>query len=181
LLNDTIATQLVPAFRSDHSLVPLLWQGTKASGDRKPLDEKALQTAIYGQLMPMLRKQSVVGAREPEVFDAKKPDARVSYFLDSGMSVDIPVEIKWAGHADVWTAGESQVLKKYMQDPRVRHAIYIVGWAGLGAQQITNGPNGEKPSKATEFEQQLQTVIDSRLEGLDKSIVVHVIDASVLD
>jgi hypothetical protein len=181
LLNETVATQLVSAFRSDHSLVPLLWQGTKASGDRKPLDEKALQTAIYGQLMPMLAKQRVVGAREPEIFDAKKPDARISYLLDSGISVDIPVEIKWAGHADVWTASEGQVLKKYMQDPRVQHAIYIVGWAGLGAQKIVTGPNGERPSGAIEFRQQLQAVTDNRLVGLGKSIVVHVIDASVLD
>lgn len=181
LLNETIATQLMPAFRSDHSLVPLLWQGTKASGYRKPLDEKALQTAIYGQLMPMLAKQRVVGAREPEVFDAKKPDTRISYLLDSGVRVDIPVEIKWAGHANVWVATEDQVLKKYMQDPRVQHAIYIVGWAGLETHRIAIGPNGEKPSGAAEFEQQLQAVTDSRLAGLGKSIVVHVIDASVLD
>ncbi|HDR8934500.1 NACHT domain-containing protein [Burkholderia vietnamiensis] len=181
VLNETIATGLVPAFRSDHSLVPLLWEGTKVSGDRKPLDEKALQTAIYGQLMPMLAKQPVVGAREPEVFDAKKPDARISYLLDSGMRVDIPIEIKWAGHADVWDATDGQVLRKYMQDPRIRHAVYIVGWAGAGAQRVKRGPNGEEPSSAAEFAQQLQNVTDGRLDGTGKSVVVHVIDASVLD
>jgi hypothetical protein len=181
LLNETIATQLVPAFRSDHSLVPLLWEGTKAAGDRKPLDEKALQTAIYGQLMPMLAEQLVVGAREPEVFDAKKPDARISYLLDSGMRVDVPIEVKWARHADVWDAMDGQVLRKYMQDPRIRHAVYIVGWAGAGVQYIKRGPNGEEPSSAIELERQLQDVTNARLDGTGKSIVVHVIDASVLD
>ncbi|KUZ72196.1 hypothetical protein WI36_17295 [Burkholderia ubonensis] len=179
LLNETIASQLVPAFRSDHSLAPLLWEGTKTAGDRKPRDEKALQTAIYGQLMPMLGKQPVVGAREPEVFDAKKPDARISYLLDSGIRVDIPIEVKWAWHSDVWDATEGQVLRKYMQDPRVRHAIYIVGWAGM--QRIKTGPNDEVPSSAIEFEKQLQDVTNARLKSTGKSIIVHVVDAGVLD
>lgn len=169
------------AFCSDHSLVPLLWQGTKTAGDRKPLDEKAFQTAVYGQLIPMLAKQPIVGAREPEVFDAKKPDMRISYLLDSGVKIDIPIEIKWAGHAEVWDATDSQILTKYMQDPHVRPAIYIVGWARLGIQNIKIGPNGEKPLSAIEFERQLQDVTDARLRGTGKSIVVHVIDTSILD
>lgn len=179
LLNEMIASELVPAFRSDHSLVPLLWEGTKSAGDRKPRDEKALQTAIYGQLMPMLAKQPVVGAREPEVFDAKKPDARISYFLDSGLRIDVPIEVKWAWHSDVWDATEGQVLTKYMQDPRVRHAIYIVGWAGI--QRVKIGPNGQEPISPIEFKNQLQDVTNARLDGTGKSITVHVVDANVLD
>ncbi|SAL43019.1 LysR family transcriptional regulator [Caballeronia sordidicola] len=58
----------------------------------------------------MLAKQPIVGAREPEVFDAKKPDMRISYLLDSGVKIDIPIEIKWAGHAEVWDATDSQIL-----------------------------------------------------------------------
>ncbi|WP_175762451.1 NACHT domain-containing protein [Burkholderia anthina] len=179
LLNEMIASELVPTFRSDHSLVPLLWEGTKSAGDRKPRDEKALQTAIYGQLMLLLARHPVAGAREPEVFDAKKPDARISYFLDSGLRIDIPIEIKWAWHSEVWDAPGGQVLTKYMQDPRIRHAVYIVGWAGRLC--VKTGPNGEDPLSPIEFECQLQEVTNARLAGTGKSISVHVVDASVLD
>ncbi|MGU7776311.1 hypothetical protein ACV229_39930 [Burkholderia sp. MR1-5-21] len=68
-----------------------------------------------------------------------------------------------------------------MQDPRTRHAVYIVGWVGAGAQRIKRGPDGEEPSSAIELEQQLQNVTNARLDGTGKYVVVHVIDASVLD
>jgi hypothetical protein len=174
-----ITRHLIPAFRSDYNLVPLLWDGTKASGDRKHRDEKALQTAIYGQLIPVVREQRIIGAREPEVMDAKKPDIRLSYILDPGHPVDIPMEIKWADNDEVWEATEGQVLKKYMQDPRVRYGIYLVAWAG--PDRVKAGPNGERPATPEMFERQLQSNTDLQLVGKGKSIAVHVVDASVLD
>lgn len=179
LLNEVIAQQLIPAFRSDYNLVPLLWKGTKGSGHRKHRDEKALQTAIYGQLMPMVRNRRIIGAREPEILDAKKPDIRLSYILHSGVLIDVPVEIKWADNHELWDATEGQVLKKYMQDPRVRHGIYLVGWTGPAAVKV--GPNGEKPTTVEMLQSQLQQITDRRLAGTKKTITVHVIDASVPD
>lgn len=181
LLNETISTTLVPAFRSDHSLIPVLWDGTKAANNREPRDEKALQTAIYGQLMPMLGRLPIVGAREPEVFDAKKPDLRISFVLDSGLRVDVPIEIKWAHHAEVWNAIGEQVLKKYMQDVHVQHAVYIVGWSGAVGRKPKVGPSGEVASGPGELERQLQDVANTVTAGTDKSIEVHVVDASVLE
>ncbi len=178
LLNELIVQELIPAFRSDHNLVPLLWGGTKNSGNRKHLDEKALQTAIFGQLMLIVRNRRVIGAREPEVLDAKKPDIRLSSVLDSGFIVDVPVELKWADHAELWDAIESQLWKKYMQDPRVRYGIYMVGWAG--PKGIKAGPNGEKASTHTSLQSQLQVIADRCLESTDKKITVYVIDASVM-
>jgi hypothetical protein len=181
LLDEVIATKLIPAYRADYSLVPLLWDGSKSAGDRMPKDEKALQTAIYGQLMPMLYGQRMVGAREPEVFDAKKPDVRISYILDMGSRVDVPIEIKWAHHPDVWEATEGQVFKKYMVDPHVRYALYLVGWAGGDVKRIKTGPNGEVAKSAAELQDQLQQVTDTRLHGTGKNVTVHVIDVSLID
>lgn len=179
LLNELIEQELIPAFRSDYNLVPLLWDGTKKSGHRKHRDEKALQTAIFGQLMPIVRTKRIVGAREPEVIDAKKPDARLSCVLDSGFIVDVPMEVKWADHAELWSAIENQLLKKYMQDSRVRYGIYLVGWAGPAG--IKGGPNGEKPTTPTLLQSQLQKIADQCLTGTNKKITVYVVDASVLD
>lgn len=178
LLNELIEQELIPAFRSDYNLVSLLWDGTKKVG-RKHLKEGALQTAIFGQFMPIVRTKRIVGAREPEVLDAKKPDARLSCILDSGAIVDVPVEVKWADHAELWSAIETQLLKKYMQDSRVRYGIYFVGW--IGPEDITKGPNGEKPSTPTSLHSQLQAIADQYLTGTDKKISVYVLDASVQD
>jgi len=179
LLNELIEQELIPAFRSDYNLVPLLWDGTKKSGNRTHRDEPFLQTAIFGQLMPIVRAKRVVGAREPEVLDAKKPDARLSCALDSGFIVDMPVEVKWADHAELWVAIENQLWTKYMQDPRVRYGIYLVGWAG--PKGIKGGPNGEKPTTPTLLQSQLQEIADQCLAGTNKKIMVYVVDASVLD
>lgn len=178
LLNELIEQELIPAFRSDYSMVSLLWAGTKSSG-RKHLNEGALQTAIFGHLMPTVRARRIVGAREPEVFDAKKPDARLSCVLDSGFIVDVPVEVKWADHAELWSAIENQLFKKYMQDPRVRHGIYLAGW--VGPSETKRGPNGEKPATPVLLQSQLQEIADHCLAGTNKKITVHVVDASVLD
>lgn len=178
LLNELIEQELIPAFRSDYSMVSLLWSGTK-SGGRVHLNEGALQTAIFGHLMPTVRARRIMGAREPEVFDAKKPDARLSCILDSGFIVDVPVEVKWTDNAELWSAIEIQLSKKYMQDPRVRYGIYMVGWAG--PKGIKVGPNGEKPTNPILLQSQLQEIADHILAGKNKKIVVYVIDASVLD
>lgn len=178
LLNELIEQELIPAFRSDYSTVSLLYSGTKKAG-RAHLDEPALQTAIIGQLMPTVRARRVIGAREPEVFDAKKPDARLSCILDSGAIVDIPVEVKWADHAELWTAIDTQLLKKYMQDSRVRRGIYFVGW--IGPAKTTGGGGGEKPTSPILLQSQLQAIADLNVAGTDKKISVYVLDASLHD
>lgn len=178
LLEELIAQQLVPAFRSDYSLVPLLWSGTKSSG-RTHVEEKALQTAIFGQLKPMIQTRRIIGVREPEVFDGKKPDVFLTYILGSGVTVDVPVEVKWADHAELWTAIETQLLKKYMPDPRVKYGIYLVGWIGSSVTQ--NDPNGEKPLTPNALQSELQLFADQCLTNTDKKITVYVLDASVQD
>lgn len=179
LLDELIEQDLIPAFRSDYNLVPLLWEGTKKSGNRQHRDEPFLQTAIFGQLMPIAQAKRVVGAREPEVLDAKKPDARLSCVLDSGFIVNVPVEVKWTDNDELWTAIENQLFKKYMQDPRVRYGIYLVGWAG--PKGIKGGPNGEKPTTPALLQSQLQEVAEQCLGGTNKKIMVYVVNASVQD
>lgn len=179
LIGDLIDHELTEAFRSDFSLVPLLWQGKKSAGPRKAHDEKVLQAVTYGQLMPFLLKQRTIGAREPEVLDAKKPDAQLSCVLPNGDTARIPIEIKWAWHSELWTAPLNQLLGKYMQTASTRHGIYLVAWGGLGSNPIPRGPNGEQPHSAASLLQQLSAVVARDIANSGKTITVHVLDASL--
>jgi hypothetical protein len=176
---DVVETKLLPIFRSDYGLTTLLWNGTKSEG-RKVADEKSLQTAVFNQLEMLMANSAVIGVREPEVFDAKKPDIRVSRILDSGERIHVPLEIKWADNDEVWTAIENQLLGKYMLDPRVCHGVYLVGWAG-GIYRRKTGPKGQKPSTPQALQAELQLVADAVTHGTEKKIAVFVIDVSILN
>jgi hypothetical protein len=176
IINEVISDQLVPAYRSDFSLATLLLDGTKKEG-RTFKDEKALQTAIYGQLIPMLKNQKIIGAREPEELDAKKPDLRISYILDTGLSIIIPIEIKWAHNKDVWIAPLEQLVKKYLQNPNDKYGVYIVGWTG----HVIMGPNREKLTTLEEFISELKQITRESVKETGKILTVHVIDISLDD
>jgi hypothetical protein len=176
---EVVETKMSPIFRSDHGLTTLLWNGTKSEG-RVAADEKSLQTAVFNQLEMLTANSPMIGVREPEVFDAKKPDIRVSRILDNGELIHVPVEIKWAHNDEVWTAVEEQLLGKYMLDPRVRHGVYLVGWAGAKHQPKT-GPTGQKPSSPQALQSALQLIANAVTDGTEKAIAVFVIDVSILD
>jgi hypothetical protein len=128
----------------------------------------------------LMANSAVIGVREPEVFDAKKPDIRVSRILNGGERIHVPLEIKWANNDEVWTAIEDQLLGKYMLDPRVCHGVYLVGWAG-GIYRRTTGPKGQKPSMPQALQAELQLVADAVTHGTEKKIAVFVIDVSILN
>ncbi|HVK54145.1 MAG TPA: hypothetical protein VM532_03855, partial [Burkholderiales bacterium] len=179
LLCDTIENDLTSMLRSDASLAPLLWSGTKKHG-REPLDEKPLQTMVYGLLAALLRGRPLIGAREPEVFDAKKPDNRFSIPLDDGHIAHVPIEIKWAKHGEVWTAMDDQLIGKYMTASDDRFGVYIVGWAGT-KWKAKEGPNGETPTTAEQLQVDLRKIAETKLKTKDKQIEVFVLDVSVVD
>lgn len=174
-LDELIETRVSPSFRTDHALTPLLW-GKKSGGTRQHEDEKALQTAVYASMRQLMLGMPIVGAREPEQFDAKKPDLRFGFFVEDQGTVEIPLEMKWSDNAGLWTAPKEQLLGKYMVDPAVRHGLYVVAWAG--ASTLTRGP-GESPATPMELQQRLQQVSDAATKGTDKSIGVHVLDMTM--
>lgn len=173
-LEDLLDNRVAPAFRTDHSLTPLLWG--KKGGPRLHEDETALQTALYNAIRTHAKHVPMIGAREPEQFDAKKPDLRLSFVLDTGATVDVPIEIKWSDNAGLWEAPRDQLRGKYMLDPNVRHGLFLVGWAGPNA--VARGPK-PLPTTPAELQSLLQVVADAATSGTDKSIKVHVVDVSV--
>lgn len=183
LLNHVIASELVSVFSSPASLAPSLWEGTKKDG-RKPSEdenkwEKELQAVIYAKLYLILRNYPVIPTRESEVRDAKKPDILVSCILENGTKVNVPIEIKWANHKKVWKAPKEQILKQYMLEQDVSHAIYIVGWGGKDHLYSRQPGRGKKPENIKEFQEKLQNYTDKQLDGTGKTITVHALDITV--
>lgn len=170
-LDELIETKLVPSFRTDHSLTPMLWG--KNGKDHHPRDEKDVQTAVYALLRMHVQLANVVGAREPEQSDGKKPDIRFD-FTDE-VNVSVPIEIKWSHHKDVWHAMDTQLLQLYMKDADVTYGVYLVAWSG----KPYSGEDFPKPTTAAEMLTELRKITDKVSEATGKTISVFMIDATL--
>jgi len=169
-LDELIETRLLPSFRTDYSLTPLLW-GKR--GTDSPRDEKDVQTAVYGLLRNFVQVSNVVGAREPEQSDGKKPDIRFD-FADT-RNVCVPIEIKWSHHADLWIAMEVQLVQLYMKDPEVTYGVYLVAWSGRELKR----PDGVAVPSAEALQVELRKLAAEVGVTWNKTISVFVIDATV--
>jgi hypothetical protein len=179
LLIDLLDTEIRTALARDTSLVPLLWEGTKKEG-RSQKDEKPLQVVLANHLSLFLKGRPTVFSREPEVFDVKKPDFRVSASISDLGSVHVPVEVKQAHAADVWISPISQLFEKYMKEPFANSGLYLVGWYGLPYSPPVHPTTGEKFTNLNEFQEALQTLTDTALADKGKKIAVFVYDVQVV-
>ena len=169
-LDELIETKLLPSFNTDHSLTPLLW-GKK--GENEPRDEKDVQTAVYALLRTYVQLANVVGAREPEQSDGKKPDIRFDF--TGGQNVSVPIEIKWSHNADVWDAIHTQLVQLYMKDADVTYGVYLVAWSGKAKPRAGYAT----PTSAEELQTQLREIAVNVSEATSKTISVFVIDATI--
>jgi hypothetical protein len=182
LAEDLCDTDLREVLRCDASLVPLLWQGTKAAG-RQPRDEepsrgeKPLQAILINQLFLLLRGTPLLHAREPEAFDAKKEDCRLQVALASGEKALIPIEIKQAMHDKLWTAPKDQLVDKYMHEQRARFGLYLVGW--YGADQPVAGCKRHCYASPDALQKALHIQVDEDLADSGKRVRTLVFDCSV--
>jgi hypothetical protein len=176
LVEDRCDWELREVLRSDISLVPLLWEGTKSAG-RKPHDEKPLQAVLYNQLVLLLGRTPLLHAREPEAFDAKKEDFRLLATLDNGEKLLLPVEIKQAMHDELESAPLSQLVGKYMREARTSFGLYLVGW--YGADQLVGGRIRHGYASPAELESALQGRIDADLARTGKRVRVVVFDCAL--
>lgn len=175
LLLDLLDSEMRAALVNDTSLVPLLWEGTKKEG-RTPKDEKPLQAVLANQLALLLKSRPIVFAREPEVFDAKKPDFRVSAIVPDLGSVHVPIEVKQAHAADVWISPFGQLFEKYMKEPSTNSGLYLVGWYGPCYSPPVHPTTGKKFTDRNDFQEALQTHSDAALTEKGKKIAVFVFD-----
>jgi hypothetical protein len=129
------------------------------------------------QLSLLLRHTPVLHTREQESFDAKKEDCRLQVALSNGEKAILPIEIKQAMHAELWTAPKSQLLDKYMREDRARFGLYLVGW--YGSSQPVAGVKKHGNQQYQNLEKDIQEQVDKELAGSEKRIKVVVFDCSV--
>lgn len=170
-LDELIETKLLPSFRTDHSLTPMLWG--KNGDHHHPRDEKDVQTAVYALLRMHVQLANVVGAREPEQSDGKKPDIRFDFTDD--VNVSVPIEIKWSHHQDVWHAMNTQLVQLYMKDADVTFGVYLVAWSGEPRAR----KGFAKPKTSAEMLTELRKITDKVSAATGKTISVFMIDATL--
>ena len=176
LLTHILDVEMRKSLAEDTSLVPLLWEGTKKDG-RIPRDEKPLQQVLANQLKHLLRWTQTIFAREPEVFDSKKPDFRVSATIPDFGDIHVAIEVKQAHADDVWSAPIEQLLEKYMKEITTNYGIYLVGWYG---EKVKTHPETEESSNTfVQFQNALQSYVDGKLFKENRKIAVFVYDVCV--
>jgi hypothetical protein len=180
LLVDICENELRERLADDASIVPLLWERAKRAG-RRPRNEKVLQVVLANQLKFLLHSKPTVFAREPELFDEKKPEFRISSLLPDNKSVHIPIEVKQAFSKQVWSAPSKQLVEKYMRQPSVNFGAYFVGW--YGNRGVPRHPETKKKfTDPVEFQDVLQEYVDaglSKTEKRGKRVTVFVYDVRV--
>ena len=101
--------------------------------------------------------------------DIKRADLRVSYATPS-ISANVPIEIKRDSHADLWSAIQDQLIRRYTKGLETDgHGIYVVFW--FGRHKIPASPSGKKPSTAETLEEQLLQSLTSEQRQLISVVV----------
>ena len=141
-------------FETDEfSLAPLLYENYE-----KPREEKYLQIAIANQLKLLLKNLKILTVREP-VLIKSKPDIRISVFLESGIESRINIETKPQYNCKIYEAIETQLIKKYLQEPETQYGIYIVGWFNNKVRSFKR----KKPKTPEELEKLLKAHVKDLL------------------
>lgn len=87
---------------------------------------------------------------------------------------NIPIEIKKDKHKELWSAGESQLVKKYMREAQTGgFGVYVVLWFGGEGMPIN-------PHYSISSAQELETALKESLKfGIDGTVEVIVFDCSL--
>lgn len=103
-----------------------------------------------------------------------RSDLRVSYLGPRNQRFHVPMEIKRCQNEDLWTAIESQLIRKYTIDPEAGgYGIYLVLW--FGKHRTQRPPAGERPDSPGELETRLREMLSG---DHARKISVCVLDVS---
>ena len=135
------------------------------------VDENTCRDRLLNLLRPKIRHLDMVA--EPEVRYADDKRADIAVYC---RNMKLPIEIKRDDHAEVWSALENQLQKRYTRDPASEgNGIYLVFW--FDGKGMKSPPKGiKRPTNADEFSNALKRVAPEASSGL---IDVVVVDASV--
>ena len=114
-----------------------------------PKPENSCRDAVLGALRRRLGGRIDVLPEAGHAGGARS-DLRVSC---DGMAV--PIEIKRAGHPDLWTAVSEQLIPKYTTLPAADgHGIYLILW--FGEDHVRKGPSDRRPTTPEDLRKALE-------------------------
>lgn len=132
--------------------------------------ENDCRDALLSDLNVRLDRLHIEAIKEGYYADEKRADIRVSYMA----RFNIPIEIKKDKHKELWSAGESQLVKKYMREAQTGgFGVYVVLWFGGEGMPIN-------PHYSISSAQELETALKESLKfGIDGTVDVIVFDCSL--
>lgn len=150
------------------------WEPFWNQGQRiEPKHENSCRNAIARELQTRL-PGSVETSIEVHHARETRSDLRVSYLGPRNQRFHVPIEIKKKENRYLWTAIDSQLIRKYTIDPEAGgYGIYLVLW--FGKQRTQRPPKGERPDTPKELEERLRGELT---ESQARRISVCVIDVS---
>ena len=139
----------------------------------KPKRENSCRNVIAKELQLRL-PSSVETSIEAHHARENKSDLRASFLTPAGERLRVPVEIKKNDHRDLWTAIDSQLVRKYTINPAAGgHGIYLVLW--FGKKYTQRPPEGERPDSPRKLESRLRETLSG---DQTRKISVCVLDVS---
>ena len=133
-----------------------------------PKPENSCRDALLWALRQRLKPLDVDVQPEPHYAGDKRADIRASA---PGGNPAIPIEIKMSDSRDLWSAAESQLVKKYTRDPASRgHGVYLVFWFG----ECTVPQAGTRPKSPDKLEERLHEQLSPDQRRLVRVIVIDV-------
>ncbi len=146
------------------------WNVDQHKQPKRPRPEEACRDAFASDLQLRLPEDVVVQI-ESASSDGTRADISCRYGDHA-----VPVEVKWNGSRDLWSAIDKQLVAKYTRIPESGgHGIYLVFW--FGDEDTTTPPgNTRKPRTAEELESLLKQNLAPAQSGRIGVVVVDVGD-----
>lgn len=125
------------------------WRQYWKTGLEEPEHEDTCRDWLLSDLRGDLGRYGLHGEEEGQYAEDKRSDIKVF-----GAGGAVPVEIKKSNHPELWTAIRTQLMTKYMRDPKADgYGIYLVLW--LGEELCTKDGTGDAVTSAEEVRSRL--------------------------
>lgn len=136
--------------------------------------EEVCRDRFLSDLRPRLSGNGVEAQPEPRYASDNRADIRVSY-RDSGLSCNVPIEIKCSVSEKLWSGIRHQLIEKYAQDHEAKgYGIYLVFW--FGSKDTWPHPEERRRPKTPA---KLQELLEQSLDNEErKKIEVCVVDCT---
>ncbi|MCC0179248.1 hypothetical protein I4641_19990 [Waterburya agarophytonicola K14] len=117
-----------------------IWDLVSSRPDRfKPVNENTFSDYVKRFLDRDLKQRGIIANREVELRPSQggAPGERTDLHIDAIIknakgeiydSITVIIEVKGCWHNELYTAMETQLVNRYLQDNTCQHGLYLIGW-----------------------------------------------------